>query len=49
MIRGFEIKCLECGSENVSIQEEIDYDYDETPYTFDVYLMCNDCGNTSER
>lgn len=26
---GFLIKCLNCGSHNVSIQEEIDYDWDE--------------------
>lgn len=49
MMKGLKTECLECGSENVSIQEEIDYDYDEIPYTLDVYLVCNECGNTSER
>lgn len=44
---GFLIKCLNCGSHNVSIQEEVDYDWDENPYVNGYYLFCNDCGNAN--
>lgn len=41
----FKIICLLCGSENVSIKEEIDYDYEEVPYINGYYLECDDCKN----
>lgn len=41
----FKIICLECGSENVTLEEEIDYDWDENPYTDAICIVCKDCGN----
>lgn len=41
--------CLECGSNDISIREDIDYDYEEKPYVLGYYLKCNNCGNTTER
>ena len=41
----FKIICLECGSENVTLEEEIDYDWDENPYTDAFTIVCQDCGN----
>lgn len=41
--------CLLCGSNSISIQEDIDYDYEEEPYVSGYYLECNNCGNTTER
>lgn len=51
MNKGFKIICLECGNEDVDIEEEIDYDYEENPFVSGYYLKCNntDCGNTQER
>lgn len=46
----FTITCNNCGSHNVSIKEDIDYDYDENPIsTGDYYLYCNDCGESEDR
>ena len=42
--KGFTITCNVCGSTNCRICEEIDYDYDENPYTNGYYLRCDDCG-----
>ena len=46
----FEIKCLECGSINVSIKEDIiedeDFDGNRTYYSNGFYLECQDCGNS---
>lgn len=39
----FKITCKSCGSNNVSIREDIDYDYDEVPYVNGYYLECNNC------
>ena len=36
--------CLKCGSNDISIEEEIDYDWEENPYTSGYYLKCNCCG-----
>lgn len=44
-MEGFSITCLKCGSGDVSIAEEIDYDYEEMPYTVGYYLKCNICDN----
>lgn len=45
----FTIKCNSCGSDNVTINEEFDYDYDENIVgTGNYYLRCNNCGETSE-
>ena len=41
----FKIICLECGSENVTLEEEIDYDWDECPFTDAFTIVCQDCGN----
>lgn len=48
MEKKFKIVCLECGSEEVIIQEEIDYDYDEYPYVSGHYLECKNCGNCED-
>ena len=45
MIDKFIITCLECGSNNVIIQEEIDYDWEEVPYISGHHLRCLDCNN----
>lgn len=45
----FTIKCNSCGSNDISITEEFDYDYDDNIVgTGDYYLICNNCGQTSE-
>ena len=41
----FKIICLECKSEDVVLEEEIDYDYEENPYVSGYYLECKNCGN----
>jgi uncharacterized Zn finger protein len=41
----FEIKCLSCGSTDVSIVAEVDYDgEDNLEYTGTTYCKCNNCG-----
>lgn len=40
----FKVICSECNSENVSVVEDIDYDWDENPYVCGYYLQCNSCG-----
>lgn len=40
--------CLKCGSNDISIEEEIDYDWEENPYTSGYYLQCNSCGNLTD-
>lgn len=47
--KGFEIRCLACNRTNCTLQEEIDYDWDENPYTSGYYVICNDCGNSDMR
>lgn len=43
----FTIKCNNCGSDNISIKEDYDYDYDENIVgTGNYYLKCNNCGET---
>lgn len=45
----FFIKCNNCGSEDISIKQEYDYDYDENMIrTGNYYLLCNNCGESSE-
>lgn len=45
----FTIKCNSCGSDNVTINEDFDYDYDENIVgTGNYYLRCSNCGETSE-
>lgn len=42
----FETTCLVCGSNNISTEQEYDYDYEENIYPTGMsYLYCNDCGN----
>ncbi|MGL5766234.1 MAG: hypothetical protein ACRCX8_11400 [Sarcina sp.] len=38
---GFNIVCLSCGSGDISIVEEIDYDYEEVPCTIGHCIKCN--------
>lgn len=41
----FTIICNSCGSRNVSIVEDYDYDYEENLISTGMYyLQCNDCG-----
>ena len=42
--KGFEIKCLNCGSTDVSEEHDFDYDYDENMIDLGTYLICNNCG-----
>ena len=45
----FTIMCNSCGSKNVSIREDYDYDYEENIFpTGNCYLECDDCGETDE-
>lgn len=46
--KGFKIICLKCGSENVILREEIDYDWDDIPYVSGHYFECQDCDNTTD-
>lgn len=43
----FKIRCLECGCEDVVIREEVEYDYEDNPYTSGYYLECRICGNNN--
>lgn len=45
MDKKFKIICLECGSENVDIWEDVDYDCNDMPYITGCYLECRDCGS----
>ena len=42
--KGFEIKCLNCGSTDVSEEHDFDYDYDENMIDLGTYLICHNCG-----
>ena len=42
--RGFEIKCLDCGSTNVECGEDYDEDCDGEWFSLGNYMQCNDCG-----
>lgn len=44
----FKIICLECGSENCTIEQSCDYDYEEELVEGLPYLKCQDCGNHNE-
>lgn len=44
--KGFKIICLECGSENIILREEVDYNWGGCPYVSGHYLECQDCNNT---
>lgn len=49
MNKEFNIKCNNCGSEDVIIHEDYDYDYDDNMVgTGNFYLRCTNCGQTSE-
>ena len=48
MYKGFVIKCLECGSDEVWVHNDIDYDYNEIPYVVGHHLHCINCGNSSK-
>jgi hypothetical protein len=42
--KGFEIKCLNCGSTDVKEVNDYDYDWDENLIDLGTYLICNNCG-----
>lgn len=42
---GFKITCLNCGSDDCEMTEDIDYDYEENPFSWGSYIYCNKCGN----
>jgi uncharacterized OB-fold protein len=42
--KGFEIKCLNCGSTDVKEVHDYDYDWDENMIDLGTYLVCNNCG-----
>jgi len=44
--KGFEIKCLNCNSINVTYEADIDYDYEENSYINRYYLYCHNCGQS---
>jgi hypothetical protein len=44
--KGFELKCLNCESTNVTIEREYDYNYEEELELGGFYLCCCDCGQT---
>lgn len=48
MISGFRVNCALCNSENVELEDEIDYNYDEEPFVWRTYLTCQDCGNRGD-
>ena len=45
MFDKFKIICLECNSEDVYIEEDIDYDYEENPYVVGNNIICRKCGS----
>ena len=45
---GFTIICNNCGSNNVELVDDIDYDYEENPYVSGHYLHCKDCGESED-
>jgi hypothetical protein len=44
--KGFEIKCLNCGSNEVTIETDMDYDYEEISYISGYYHYCKNCGQS---
>lgn len=44
----FKIICLKCGKDTVEIKEDIDYDWDEIPYSNGYHLYCENCGASSD-
>ena len=41
--KGFEIKCLDCGSTNCTIYEDYDYDYNDDLVPIGYRIRCLDC------
>lgn len=44
--KGFEVKCLNCGSTNCVIKEQYDYNSDDELVYCGHGFMCFDCGQT---
>lgn len=45
--KGFEIKCLDCGSKNCEVLEDgeyVDDTYGEKWESYGFYIKCHDCG-----
>lgn len=45
-MKEFKIVCLECGNEDIEIDEILDCDVDDKPYLFGYEYYCSKCGNT---
>lgn len=45
--KGFETKCLNCGSTNCVVQEKYDYNYEEELVYDGHGFMCFDCGQSN--
>ena len=46
--KGFKIICLNCGSDNVTYETDIDYDYEENSYESGHYFYCHNCCQTDK-
>ena len=44
-MKEFKIVCLECGNEDIEIDEILDYDVEGKPYLFGYECYCSKCGN----
>lgn len=42
--KGFEIKCLNCGSTKVHIEQDGDYDWEENWIPYGWFICCEECG-----
>lgn len=45
--KGFEVKCLNCGSTEVELLEDYDEYSDGELYSLGTYFYCKDCGQRS--
>ena len=45
---GFTITCNNCGSHNVVLLSDYDYDYDDNMYECGKYLYCKDCRESED-
>lgn len=45
--KGFEIKCLNCGSEKCVTTFDVDYDINNEPIYSPFYIICENCGQRS--
>ena len=45
---GFLVQCLDCGSTDVSLWEDTDYDMFDETIILGTYLRCEECHNMKE-